>query len=183
MIRLAKGPFATLDSYINERYIKTGETVLKVTKSAELIEGKIDHQYVKAGDDFSHAAAAASTIEGKIEDFSSAPESKPWVGHHPEKSLMNAENFMLYGDYVADFDLRVVDGAVNQAGKSTWVVSATTADFDLGVVDGVVNGIAKELHRYGDLFRRSVTGLINDYTGGIVAGAIMLWVFIMIGVK
>jgi hypothetical protein len=72
---------------------------------------------------------------------------------------------------------------VNQAGKSTWVVSANTSTFDLGVVDGVVNGIADELHKYGDLFRRSVSGLVNDYTGGILVGAIFIWILIVTGVR
>jgi hypothetical protein len=166
MLWMAKGPMATLDSVINERYIKTGQTALKVTKSMQTFEAKVDKKYEMMG-----------------EDFSKATPAKPWVGHHPEKSDMIAENFMKYGDYFSNFDLRVVDGVVNQAGKSTWVVSANTADFDLGVVDGVVDGIAATLHRYGDIFRKSVTGLVNDYTSGIVVGSIMLWILIVLGVR
>jgi formate hydrogenlyase subunit 3/multisubunit Na+/H+ antiporter MnhD subunit len=166
LIWMAKGPFQTLDGFIDQRYVKTGEVAMKVTKSAEAIEGKIDRTIVKTG-----------------KNFAKATEAKPWVGHHPETSSMVGENFMRYGDYVANFDLKAVDGAVNQAGKSTWVVSANTAGFDLSVVDGVVNGIGDELHRYGDIFRRSVTGLVNDYSGGIVIGAIMLWILIVLGVR
>jgi hypothetical protein len=146
--------------------VKTGEAALKVTKSIELVDVKIDEQIVKTGFDFTEVTKA-----------------KPWVGHHLEKSDMLTENFMIYGDYVANFDLKVVDGAVNQAGKSTRVVSTNTAGFDLSYVDGVVNGISSELHRYGDLFRQSVTGLVNDYSSGIVFGAIMLWILIVIGVR
>jgi hypothetical protein len=163
---MAKGPFQTLDGFIDQRYVKTGEVAMKVTKSAEAFEGKIDKTYVKTG-----------------KDFAKATEAKPWVGHHIETSSMVSENFMRYGDYVANFDLKAIDGAVNQAGKSTWVVSANTDRFDLSVVDGVVNGIGDELHRYGDIFRRSVTGLVNDYSGGIVIGALMLWILIVLGVR
>jgi hypothetical protein len=155
-----------LDSAINERYVKTGEAALKATLTAKKVDEKIDKIYVKTGKDFSKATVA-----------------KPWVGHHIEPSVMVKENFMVYGDYVADFDLKAVDGVVNQAGKSTWVVSANTSTFDLGVVDGVVNGIADELHKYGDLFRRSVSGLVNDYTGGILVGAIFIWILIVTGVR
>ncbi len=166
LVWLAKGPFTTLDSFIDERYIKTGESVLKATKSAESIEHKIDHTYTKTG-----------------EDFAKVTEAKPWVGHHVEKSEMVAENFLVYGDYVASFDQERVDGVVNQAGISTLLVSSNTAGFDLRVVDGIVDGIADELHKYGDVFRRIVTGIVNDYTGGIIAGAIMIWVLIVLGVR
>jgi len=191
LIWVAKGPFTTLDSAIDQRYVKTGEQMLKVTQAAQSIEGKIDSAYVKTGADFAAAAMSAEGFENKIqktytktgEDFAKATTAKPWVGHHPEPSDMLRENFMIYGDYIANFDLKVVDGIVNQAGKSTWVVSADTAGFDLSVVDGVVNGIADELHRYGNIFRRSVTGLVNDYSGGIIFGAIILWILIVLGAR
>jgi formate hydrogenlyase subunit 3/multisubunit Na+/H+ antiporter MnhD subunit len=166
LIWLAKGPFQTLDTVIDRRYVKTGEAALKVTKSVETFDVKIDKKIVKVGT-----------------DFSGVTPTKPWVEHHPEKSDMVKENFMIYGDYVTNFDLKVIDGTVNQAGKSTWILSANTAVFDLSYVDGVVNGISSELHRYGDIFRKSVTGLVNDYSGGIVFGAIMLWILIVIGVR
>ncbi|HDH27575.1 MAG TPA: hypothetical protein ENH13_00420 [Euryarchaeota archaeon] len=172
LIWLAKGPFTTLDSAIDDSYKKTGHAALKVTKTMETFDAKMDHKYVQTGEDFSHATPAKS-----------AEEYKSWVGHHPEKSDMIAENFMIYGDYVSNFDRRVVDGTVNQIGRSAWVVSAHTDSFDKNMVDGVVNWIADVLHRYGDIFRRSVTGVVNDYTSGIVIGAIMLWIFMVIGAR
>jgi formate hydrogenlyase subunit 3/multisubunit Na+/H+ antiporter MnhD subunit len=190
LIWLAKGPFTTLDSAIDGRYVKTGKGLLKVAKAAETFEGKLDAKYVKTGEDFVKAATPVEELDKRIdraytgtgEKFADATAAKPWAGHHPEKSEMVAENFMIYGDYAASFDLKVVDGAVNQAGKSTWVVSGNTNRFDISIVDGVVNGIADMLHIYGDAFRRMVTGITQDYANGIIAGAIILWALIVLGV-
>lgn len=110
-----------------------------------------------------------------------AGELPPWKIHHPEPSEMVTENFMPQGQAVSNFDLKVVDRVVNEAGKNTWTVSRNTNSFDMTVVDGIVNGIAEELHRYGDLFRRAVTGFVDDYAAGVVIGAIILWVLIIIG--
>ncbi len=108
-------------------------------------------------------------------------ETPPWKVHHAEPSAMLEDDFMNESRHISIFDLTVVDGTVNQAGKSTWMVSRNTDRFDVESVDGVVNGIADTLHRYGDMFRKSVTGLVDDYAGGIVLGAILIWILIIIG--
>jgi formate hydrogenlyase subunit 3/multisubunit Na+/H+ antiporter MnhD subunit len=67
MIRLAKGPFATLDSYINARYHKTGEEFIKMTKSALEIDGKIDRAYVEAGETALDRARGVERIDADID--------------------------------------------------------------------------------------------------------------------
>ncbi len=174
------------DKGIDNRYVRTGEGVLKATKAVELFDKGINKTYVKSGVKFVGSATRASDADEMIDrgfvkagaEFAKATAPKPWLDYSPKKSTMVEETYIRFGDDIARFDLRIVDGVVNQAGRSAWGVSRNTDNFDIRFVDGSVTGIADTLHRYGDMFGRVVTGVVDDYAGGIVVGAIILWIVI-----
>ena len=64
---------------------------------------------------------------------------------------------------LAQWDQRVIDGAVNGAGRlGTWL-SEIKAQCDRVIVDGLVNGVARGIRGVGATLRRIQTGVIQQY--------------------
>jgi len=72
------------------------------------------------------------------------------------------------------FDVYVVDGLVNAAGKLTVVFSAVSRWIDVYIVDGLVNAIGWITRQVGALLRYLQTGQIQNYILLVVIGVIMM---------
>jgi NADH-quinone oxidoreductase subunit L len=72
------------------------------------------------------------------------------------------------------FDLQVIDGAVNGAGRAGWVLGAWKERFDRLVVDGLVNGLALTVRGFGAVIRWIQTGVIQQYLFVVVAAVVAL---------
>jgi len=76
------------------------------------------------------------------------------------------------------FDVDVVDGAVNGAGRIGWSLSALQDWFDRTVVDRAVNGTAQIVRAVGAFGRGLQTGWVSQYLLVIVGGVVMLSVWL-----
>jgi len=72
------------------------------------------------------------------------------------------------------FDQRVIDAAVNGAGRAGVSLSRWKERFDRFVVDRVVNGIAQAVRGVGGLLRWVQTGLIQQYLLVVVIAVAVL---------
>jgi len=82
--------------------------------------------------------------------------------------------FLRLTQRLAGWDQRVIDGAVNGAGRLGARISAWKERFDRVVVDGVVNGIASTMRGLGARFRLLQTGIIQQYLLIVVAAAVVV---------
>src|SRR5215470_13537745 len=77
------------------------------------------------------------------------------------------------GNLLWDFDVSVIDGAVNGVRNVTVAFSWIASFFDQYVVDGLVNGVANTFQAAFRLFRRAETGRVQNYAlvmgGGLFA--------------
>jgi len=78
---------------------------------------------------------------------------------------------------LSGFDQRIIDGAVNGAGRVGDLLGRAKAAFDRIVVDGLVNGIAAAARGGGALLRLLQTGIIQQYL--LVAAAAVVVLSIM----
>jgi NADH-quinone oxidoreductase subunit L len=67
------------------------------------------------------------------------------------------------GRFLWDFDVTVIDGAVNGVRHLTIGLSWIASFFDQYVVDGLVNGVANTLQASFRTFRRAQTGHVQNY--------------------
>jgi len=81
---------------------------------------------------------------------------------------------LLWNNFLAWFDSRIIDGIVNGAAFVTRNFSAFTGLFDLGFIDGIVNGIADITQGLGQRFRKVQTGQVQYYILGALAGAVLI---------
>ncbi|MCB9783694.1 MAG: NADH-quinone oxidoreductase subunit L [Candidatus Omnitrophica bacterium] len=82
---------------------------------------------------------------------------------------------------LARFDLRIIDGIVNGAGRVTVFTSGKSGRFDLRVVDRIVDWIAEVCQHYGQRIRRVESGVIQDYAlkvGGAFGTMVILWMIV-----
>jgi NADH-quinone oxidoreductase subunit L len=75
---------------------------------------------------------------------------------------------------LARFDQRVIDGAVNGAGRLGDLVARVKASFDRVVVDGFVNGLAAAVRGVGALLRLIQTGVVQQYLLVVAAAVVAL---------
>ena len=75
---------------------------------------------------------------------------------------------------LARFDLVVIDGAVNGAGRAAAFVSRLKERFDQLVVDRIVNGTAQLIRGCGAALRRIQTGIIQQYLLVVVVAIVTL---------
>lgn len=71
------------------------------------------------------------------------------------------------------FDQRVIDGAVNGAGKITLLVAWLHEMFDIYVVDGTVNGLGYISIFFGKHIRKIQTGQLQTYALFVFLGAVV----------
>lgn len=77
------------------------------------------------------------------------------------------------------FDGRIVDGAVNGAGRLWRIAAAVGWRFDSGIIDGAVNGAAAAVKAAGSRVRELQSGRVRGYQT-LVAGAIVLLVIFVL---
>jgi NADH-quinone oxidoreductase subunit L len=77
------------------------------------------------------------------------------------------------GTFLADYDLKIIDGAVNGSAFLTRNTSAFSGLFDLKIVDGIVNRIAWLLKQKSFIFRKVQTGTIQNYALAIIFGLLI----------
>jgi NADH-quinone oxidoreductase subunit L len=71
-------------------------------------------------------------------------------------------------------DSRGVDGVVNGAGALTVLMSRVSAAFDFHFVDGLVNAIADLIQGGSEAFRRTQTGVIQNYLLAMAMGVFVI---------
>lgn len=85
-------------------------------------------------------------------------------------------------DAAWSFDSRVVDGAVNGAGKAYVLATSGSDTFDRRVVDGIVNGLASIARFVGGALRKLQTGRLQSYQR-LVVGALVVLMFVLVLVR
>ncbi|MBI4342491.1 MAG: NADH-quinone oxidoreductase subunit L [Candidatus Omnitrophica bacterium] len=75
---------------------------------------------------------------------------------------------------LAGFDQRVIDGAVNGAGRVGWGLGELKAWFDQAVVDQLVNGLARTVRGAGATLRWIQTGIVQQYLFVVVMAVVVL---------
>ncbi len=72
------------------------------------------------------------------------------------------------------FDLRIIDGAVNGAGRAGWAVARWKERFDRLVVDRLVNGTAAAVRATGAGLRWIQTGIVHQYLLVVVVAVVLV---------
>src|SRR5262249_55291825 len=70
---------------------------------------------------------------------------------------------LVVAGWCRSFDLKVIDGFVNNLGRATIDISRWDGRFDNTVVDGLVNLLARVIYRVGSALRAVQTGFIRSY--------------------
>lgn len=81
---------------------------------------------------------------------------------------------MALSRFLALFDGKVVDGAVNGAGRLGERTARATGRFDNAAVDGAVNGVGVGTFLAGQILRLFQSGRIQTYIGFLAAGLILI---------
>jgi len=79
-----------------------------------------------------------------------------------------------FSERLAQFDQKVIDGAVNLAGACGRLCGAINGAIDRIFVDGAVNLIASIILKGGAEFRQAQTGRIQSYLLGLLGGGVIL---------
>jgi len=82
--------------------------------------------------------------------------------------------------WLGRFDAKVIDGAVNGAGRAWRGIASIGWRFDAAVVDGAVNGLGRLVKNAGGRVRRLQVGRVQTYQGLVVGVlvALMLWIVV-----
>ena len=84
-------------------------------------------------------------------------------------------------NFLARFDLGVIDWVVNACGRGTVATSGASGRFDNGIVDGFVNWIADVSQSFGRSIRRVESGIIQNYVlkaGSAVGAIVIVWMVV-----
>ena len=167
------GPRMTkLDSTFDQLYIKKGDEYIQLMGQSNINFKKAnDHVFVKKEEGFIEVYAPPS--EEKFLLFGKYQAHIPSLGEK-DPFIKSRDIFFEFTNHAAAFDLFVIDGFVNLQGKLAWVISRSSDLFDYKIVDGTVNWIGDVLHNWAGTLRKPETGIIHDYTSGIVLGVIII---------
>ena len=88
--------------------------------------------------------------------------------------------FSFIAKSLAVFEIHVVDGVVNAAGRVSVVLGHMIAWFDRFVVDGVVNGIVFLIHTAGNAVRGLQNGRIQSYYIVTAMGVFLLILWLVV---
>ncbi|MBI3744823.1 MAG: NADH-quinone oxidoreductase subunit L [Chloroflexi bacterium] len=83
---------------------------------------------------------------------------------------------LAFEEWLARFDLGVIDGVVNWCARATVVVSDISGRIDLYLVDGLVNWVGDSVLDIGQKFRRIQAGRVQDY---LIAAFALTLIFIV----
>ena len=86
--------------------------------------------------------------------------------------------FLRVTERLSQFDRRVIDSAVDGAGRTGWSISRIKDWADRRIVDRLVNALAAGVRAVGASGRRLQTGIVHHYLLAVAAAAVMLalWV-------
>jgi NADH-quinone oxidoreductase subunit L len=87
------------------------------------------------------------------------------------------DNLLRLNNFLAAFDLKVVDGLVNFSGLVVRITSKVSGFFDNGFVDGLVNLTAETVRAAGAQLRRAQTGRIQNYLYVAMAGVVVMMIW------
>jgi NADH-quinone oxidoreductase subunit L len=89
-------------------------------------------------------------------------------------SLFRVPYNWIYNKYFVDefYDAVVVEPTIDGSRSLMWRV------FDVRVIDGIANGIGTVAQGLGSIFRRAQSGYIRNYAAWVVAGAVLVIVYI-----
>lgn len=83
-----------------------------------------------------------------------------------------------FAQYVHKFDIKIIDGSVNNVAKASVKFSTLISWFDVKIVDGLVNSIASLTKKFGDVIRRFQTGKVQTYFAiSTVLVVLFIWIF------
>lgn len=120
--------------------------------------------------------ARAAAMFGRFYDLS---YNKYYVDEFYDRTLFRG--LEVVRNFLARFDLRIIDGIVNGTASGTVKTSRGSGRFDLSVVDRLVNWLAEVIQGYGQRIRRIESGVIQNYVlkaGGAFGVMVVLW-FVM----
>lgn len=89
-------------------------------------------------------------------------------------SLFRVPYTWIYNKYFVDelYDAVIVEPTIDGSRNLMWRV------FDVRLIDGIANGIGTVASGLGSIFRRAQSGYIRNYAAWVVAGAILVIVYI-----
>jgi NADH-quinone oxidoreductase subunit L len=88
-------------------------------------------------------------------------KNKYWIDEIYNATLVRGTIFL--ADLLFAFDLGVIDGLVNLAGKATVAFSTLNRLFDTYIIDGAVNGVGWLARALGRQLRLIQTGRVQNY--------------------
>ncbi|MBI3022082.1 MAG: NADH-quinone oxidoreductase subunit L, partial [Candidatus Omnitrophica bacterium] len=97
--------------------------------------------------------------------------NKYYVDEFYARVLINP--FLAASRGLSRFDLRVIDGAVDLAGRLGWSIGQWKERFDRAVVDRLVNGLARMVRGLGASLRWLQTGIIQQYLLVVVVAVVV----------
>jgi NADH-quinone oxidoreductase subunit L len=88
--------------------------------------------------------------------------------------------YMVVCGWLAAFDARVIDGAVNGVARAWVALSSGAWVFDARAVDGAVNGAAHAVREVGSRLRRVESGRIQTYQRLILGAVVLLMLYVVV---
>ncbi|MEI7904847.1 MAG: NADH-quinone oxidoreductase subunit L [Candidatus Firestonebacteria bacterium] len=85
-----------------------------------------------------------------------------------------------FSNTVFKFDVKVIDGAVNNTGIINIILSKLQNIFDKAAVDGAVNGAGNLTRKGGEFLKRIQTGFVQNYLLVIVSGLVIAVIVVMV---
>ncbi len=116
-----------------------------------------------------------AALAAKFPGLHRAMQNKFYVDEIYEAVFVN--NLLRLNDFLAMFDLKVVDGAVNLTGFLTKVGAYISGGFDRIFVDGLVNLVANVARWGGAGVRRLQSGQIQAYLFYAVGGVLLVMLY------
>ena len=104
--------------------------------------------------------------------------NKYWVDEAYDATIVRGTWASARGLY--RFDERVIDGLVNGFRHVTVGTSMFSGFFDKYVVDGLVNLVGWLMQAGSRVFRRLQTGVVSQYAMVVVAGMLVLVIFVVL---
>jgi NADH-quinone oxidoreductase subunit L len=83
---------------------------------------------------------------------------------------------LVVAGWCRNFDLKVIDGFVNNLARATIDISRWDGRFDNSVIDGLVNLLARVIYRSGSALKAVQTGFIRSYVLFLVLAAVAIFI-------
>ncbi|MFI2433563.1 NADH-quinone oxidoreductase subunit L [Streptomyces sp. NPDC018693] len=114
-------------------------------------------------------------VSGRVRDWAA-----DWLRLEAVARRLVARPVLSAARALADFDDRVVDGAVRAVGRGGLAVARTAGRVDDGGVDAAVRAVARGARRLGGWARRPQTGLLHQYYAQAAVGFAVLTLIVLL---